>query len=133
MQEEEERVEKNSPSLMKKNLTRKERLTRTSDINRVFSRRQTVSCYGAKLFFVNNSYQFNRMVCIPARGFGRAVDRNKVRRQVKEVFRNEKHLLRIGYDLVFLLYPGSTYDYTERKIQIISLLQRADLYLPVKT
>ncbi len=129
MREEEEKVEKNLPSLMKRNLTRKERLTSSSDINQVFSRRQSVSCYGAKLFFVKNSYQMNRMVCIPARGFKRAVDRNKVKRHVKEIFRHEKHLLLTGYDLVFLLYPGMDYDYSKRKQQVISLLQKAGLYL----
>ncbi len=113
---------------MKKSLTRSERLTRSSDINRVFSRRQSVSCNGAKLFCISNSYQWNRFVCIPARGFKRAVDRNRVRRHVKEIVRQEKPLLRTGFDMVFLIYPGMDYDYSMRKQQIISLLKRAGLY-----
>lgn len=128
MQEEEGRAEKNSPSLMKRNLIRKERLTKSSDIDRVFSGRQSVSCFGAKLFYSVNTLTCNRIVCIAARGFKRAVDRNKVRRHVKEVYRNEKHLLRTGYDLVIIVYPVVKYDYSERKEQILSLFQKAGLY-----
>jgi len=113
---------------MKKNLTRKERLKKSSDIDCVFSRKQSVSCYGAKLFFAESSFQWNRMVCIPARGFKRAVDRNRARRHIKEIYRQEKSDLQMGYDLIFLVYPGVSFTYTERKQQIVSLLQRAELY-----
>lgn len=115
---------------MKKNLTRKERLKRPSDIRQVFLKKKSVSCYGAKLFFLKNSFQWNRMVCIPARGFKSAVDRNKVKRHVKEIFREEKNYLLTGYDLIFIVYPDmNRHDtFSERKQKITSLLNQAGLY-----
>ncbi len=70
------------------------------------------------------------MMCIPARGFKRAVDRNKVKRRVKEIFREEKHKLLTGYDVVFIVYPDMNgHDtFSKRKQQITSLLYQAGLY-----
>lgn len=128
MQEEEEREEKSCPLLMKKSLTRKERLKKTSEIRQVFSGGKKVSCYGAKMLYQENKLSWNRIVCIPARKFGNAVERNTVKRHVREVYRREKPDLKKGFDVVFVVYPGKVYDYWERKNQISSLLAKAHLY-----
>lgn len=128
MPEEEEKAGKNFPLPMKRNLTRRERLKRSSDISRVCAGRQSVSCFGAKLLYAENSQNYNRIVCIPARKFGTAVRRNRVKRHIKELYRLEKHLLATGFDLVFVIYPGMEYDYCKRKQQVQTLLQKADLY-----
>ncbi len=114
---------------MKRNLTRRERLKRSSDISRVFAGRQSVSCFGAKLLYAENSHEYNRIVCIPVRKYGNAVKRNRVKRHIKELYRQEKPLLKTGFDLVFVIYPGMEYDYCKRKQQMHALLQKADLYV----
>ena len=61
MQDEEEREEKNFQLLMRKSLTRDERLRSQSDISRVFKSSSRVSCSGAKLVYRKNDLGWNRI------------------------------------------------------------------------
>jgi len=128
LREEEAKEERNCPLQMKKSLTKKERLKKASEIQWVFSGKQSVSCYGMKLLYRNNDLSWNRMTCIPARKFGNAVERNRLKRHVREIFRQEKPRLKTGRDMVFVVYPGKAYDYWKRKHQIEKLFEKAHLY-----
>ena len=67
-----------------------------------------------------------RVAILPARGYRRAVDRNRDKRVVREWYRQMKHLLPSGYDLGIVLYPGS-HSAAERRAQVAELLRRAGL------
>ena len=112
---------------MRKNLTRQERLKGKALINRVFSARTRVKCTGAKLIYINNGLEINRVLFTFVRKFGNAVQRNRAKRVFKEIYRNMKDSLRPGYDMIFILFPGN-FDYSVRKTQAESLLQKASLF-----
>ena len=79
-----------------------------------------------KLFFMPNYGTLNRVVVVPAKGFGTAVARNKCRRHGKEAYRALKPQLATGYDLVVLCFPGD-YSFAERQTELSRLLRKASL------
>ncbi len=112
---------------MKRSLTSFERLKRRSDIEAVFSSGARVSCSGAKLFWVKNGFPYNRIVCTLAKRYGNAVERNRAKRFIREIYRTEKHGLKGGHDMIVLMYPGA-YDFWKRKEQFEDLCSKAGLF-----
>lgn len=111
---------------MRKSLTRQERLRGTSNLEGIFKNSSRVGCSGAKLLFRENGLDYCRVVLSPVRKYGHAVARNRARRLGKEAYRQVKTVLKPGFDLAFILYPGD-YSYGERINQFSSLLKRAGL------
>jgi len=85
-------------------LSHKERLSQRSDIKAVFSRGKKVSNVAGSLFVLSNSLSYARFLCTFRRGFAHAVERNRMRRLCKEVYRKNKHVIKKGFDVVFLAF-----------------------------
>jgi ribonuclease P protein component len=83
-----------------------ERLKRRDDINRVFKKGRSVTCPGARLFYLDNGLPYNRIVFTFVRKFGNAVERNRARRLGREAYRFLRGGLKSGYDLALLVYPA---------------------------
>ncbi|MDR2073004.1 MAG: ribonuclease P protein component [Spirochaetaceae bacterium] len=97
---------KKSPiSTLRLTFSRQEHLKKRVEITRVFKKGKVVSCFGARLFFLENGLPHNRLVVTFARKFGNAVRRNRARRLSHEGYRLMKAQLKTGYDLVLLMYP----------------------------
>ena len=111
---------------MKRSLSKTERLKNKDDFRRVYSSPLKQSCSGAKLAALSNSLDKLRFGVGLSKKFGNAVERNRAKRQVREIFRLHKHRIRPGFDLVFLVYPGN-YGYWEREIQFLQLLGKIGL------
>jgi len=107
----------------------KEEHVRTrDDIKKLFLGGHRVSCNGAKLFFLRNNREFNRIAFTFPRKFGNAVQRNRAKRVGREAYRLSKHRLKTGYDMVLLVYPGNdTLSYRARQLE--KLMDRAGLHL----
>jgi ribonuclease P protein component len=112
---------------MRKNLTKQELLRKKSDISLIFREGRSFSGQGMKLLVRSNDCTHNRFMVIPARKFGNAVQRNRVRRHLKEIYRTYKDLLHQGYDIACIVYPGTKNDFTMRKEQFFRLIERAGL------
>lgn len=104
-----------------------ERLRDKACIKAVFKRGVKVGCEGAGLFFLPNGLNYNRFLCTFRRNYGCAVVRNSSRRISKEVYRQIKHRLQTGYDLVLLVFSQHT-DFSCRFDQMISLFKSAKIY-----
>ncbi|MGM0432352.1 MAG: ribonuclease P protein component [Spirochaetota bacterium] len=112
---------------MRKSLTKQELLRRKSDISRIFSEGLSVSVRGMKLVYRENGLNWTRLLVIPARKYGNAVERNLLKRRIKEIYRTEKELLAKGYDIAFVIYPGTVYGFAKRKEQFLKLVEKAGL------
>ncbi len=128
--DEEERVGQNSRLPMRKSLTKREILRGRSDITRVFRQGERVSCSGLKLVYMRNGLPYSRVLISPVRNFGRAVDRNRIRRLLKEIFRDSKDHVLVGYDIVCIVFPNCGNTYSECEKRIHTLLQRGNLLTP---
>lgn len=107
--------------------TRNERVKRSAEIKCIFKNGEKVSAKGAKLFLLENGTQKNRVAFALSKGYGNAVERNYSKRLSREAFRLMKTKIKLGYDLVFLVYPGND-DYKKRCNVYEYLLNKAGIY-----
>lgn len=111
---------------MRKSLTKAERLKKKTDLGRVFSSKWKISVPGLKLCVDENGLNRNRIAVTLTRKYGNSVQRNRIKRIIKEIYRNNKSLLKSGYDLIFIIYPGND-SYTVREHQLMSLFRKAGI------
>lgn len=118
---------------MRRSLTKTELIRTKNDINRIFKQGTSVSCLGMRLISLDNELGYDRLIVIPAKHYGRAVDRNLVRRRVKEVFRNYENrhssletTTEITKDYVLIVYPGKVSSFSLLESNFISLLDRSN-------
>lgn len=79
-----------------------------------------------------DSFQSEMLVSVPKRYFKRAVKRNRVKRQVREAYRKNKHILTDKMEtlpgeklvLAFIWLDGSLHDSIQVDKKVTSLLQR---------
>ena len=111
---------------MKRSLSKEERLKKSEEFRRAFGSHLKQSCPGAKLAVLPNSLDKSRLGVGLSKKFGNAVERNRAKRQVREIFRLHKHRLKPGFDLVFLIFPGA-FGYWDREKQFLQLVERAGI------
>lgn len=111
-----------------KGLGREERLSKRIDLIRVFKSPSWMGCEGLKLCYRKNNLPWNRIAVTTVKGFKGAVQRNRQKRISREIYRELKHSLKAGFDMIFILRPGE-YSSLERKKQIQLLLEKANMIL----
>ena len=126
MHEEEKKAEKNFPPVMKRSLTRPERLSRRSDIRSVFSDGKRFSFPGVRMHYRKNGLDISRVLVTTVKKYGNAVERNRARRRGKEIWRLFKEHIKPGYDVVFVFFPG-TYTFHDRSKVCRKLLIKASI------
>jgi ribonuclease P protein component len=115
--------------------TREERLRSRKQIRALFEKGQSFYKYPFKVIFLNSTSvdesPVKLMVSVSRKNFKRAVDRNRIKRLIREGYRKNKSALyasRTGLDYqlhIALIYTGKTImDYDEIERKIILILQR---------
>ena len=80
-------------------LGKERRLKKSRDIIRVFKRGERRETPFFSLLLRRNSLGYDRMAVVVNKKFGKAVERNRIRRRLKEIFRLYRK--DVGYDMVF--------------------------------
>lgn len=83
------------------------------------------------MFFLKNDLPYNRIVFTFSKKYGNAVQRNYSRRLSRETYRLIRDKLRIGYDLVLLVYPGKD-SFAFRAEQLNILFSKIDMLMETK-
>jgi len=88
-----------------------EKLKSRKTIELLFAEGKSLSKYPIKIFFlpIENSENTQAGFAVPKRNFKSAVDRNRIKRQMREAYRLQKHLLKNETSLkfaIFFLYIG---------------------------
>ena len=116
---------------MRRSLTKREIIRKKQDINRIFREGKSESISGMRLIASSNDFGYDRIIVIPAKHFGRAVDRNLVRRRAKEIFRlyegriqEENPEESKGHDFVLVVYPGKVSGFSMLESGFTKLLDR---------
>lgn len=105
---------------------REERIKNPADFKKLFKSGKKVSIPGAKLYWLENKLEINRVGFPLIRGYGNAVERNLSKRYSREVYRLFKSHLNTGYDMLILIYPGND-SFNSRCEQIRLLYEKAGL------
>lgn len=58
-----------------------------------------------RLYYKLNNLEYSRIGIIINKKFGKANERNKAKRVIRELFRTGKYNLKRGYDLIFYIKP----------------------------
>ena len=78
-------------------LQKTERLRSRKTIERLFSHGQTLNNHPIRLFWLetqfNSPFPAKVLISVSKKGFKRAVDRNYVKRRIREAYRKNKHIL----------------------------------------
>ena len=127
----EPRADTASRQAMRRSLIKTEIIRKKEDINRIFREGKSYYTHGMRLISLGNGLGFDRFIVIPAKHYGRAVDRNLLRRRAKEIFRcYEKRISSAepvegkGQDLALIVYPGKVSDFSLLESGFINLLDR---------
>ena len=125
--EEELRADTVSQFLMRRSLTKNQIIRKKADIDNVMKagKRQSLSCF--KLSVVKNDLTYSRIIVIPARHYGNSVQRNKIRRQIKEIWRTNQERFQSGLDFAVVVYPthDNSMTFEETKTLILDLFERS--------
>ena len=118
---------------MRKSLTKKQILRLKADIDRVFreGRKKKNSCF--KVIAVRNGLQYSRFIVIPVRHYGNAVQRNLIRRQVREIMRTDMDSVPSGFDYAVIVFPGYTLEFCEKEKILISLIRKVSVRTAAET
>ena len=106
---------------MRKNPTESRIIKHKTDIDRIFKagKRQSLSCF--KVLATDNSLPYSRMVIIPVKHYGNSVQRNRIRRQVKEIWRTNQEKIPVGFDYAVVVYPEERITYREKEEALLKL------------
>ena len=106
--------------------SRKERIKNPVTFKTLFKNGKRASVSGAKIFYMENGTEINRVGFPLPRGYGNAVQRNLSKRYSREVYRLLKAHLNTGYDILLLVYPEND-SFSTRCVQFRTLFEKAGL------
>ncbi|MEM7185134.1 MAG: ribonuclease P protein component [Bacteroidota bacterium] len=100
-------------------------------IERLFSEGKSISKFPVKLYFlpVDNVEKNRAAFAVPKRSFKLAVDRNRVKRQMREAYRHHKHMLsqqnEAKFALLFLYIGKEKPQYSQLESAFHGLLSKS--------
>lgn len=107
--------------------TRRQRLTRQRDFERVFEGRCRAADASMVIYVDTNGLSDTRLGMSVSRRVGNAVKRNRIKRLIREAFRLSQHDLPAGLDVVCVVKPADALrvdDYRESLVRLIESAHR---------
>jgi ribonuclease P protein component len=104
---------------MKMGFPKKERLRNSKQIEKLFAEGKSVAIYPIKLFYLKidtlQTPSVQSAFAVPKRNFKKAVERNRIRRQLREAYRQSKmygsNNLKNSYSFLFLYIGKQPSDF----------------------
>lgn len=114
-----------------KKFTKRERLKSKGLIKELFEKGRSVNCFPIRLLYLSNEkIDFPQvLITVSKKKFKRAVDRNRIRRQIREAYRINKHLMlnskfKTPYAIAIIYVSDKKIPFQELERKLILALQR---------
>jgi len=108
---------------------KQERIRRRNDFLAVYHQGKRSAHGGLAMHVLQTGHKWTRLGLSVGRKFGRAVERNRIKRRLREIFRLCKHQLKPGHDVVITIrHEAAGRSYQELEESVTALLTRLDLY-----
>ena len=112
---------------MRRSLTKNQIIRLKADIDNVFKagKRYTSSCF--TLLVADNGLPYSRIIVIPVKHYGNSVQRNRIRRQVKEIWRLNQERFSQGRDFAVVVRPMHEQEvsYQEKEKTLFDLFKKS--------
>ena len=82
-------------------------LTKNHEFRRLYNKGKSAASKYVAVYCIRNGKPGNRLGITVSTKLGGAVQRNRIRRRLKEIYRLNEHSLRTGYSIVIVARSGS--------------------------
>lgn len=106
---------------------KKERIKKRNDINSLFLNNSEVGFLSSMYFYIRlkkNNFHYSRFFVGIKKGQYSAVERNSLKRMVRELYRNNKVIIPKGFDYFILVKCSPDTAFVNYKKDFINLFQR---------
>ncbi len=104
-------------------------IKKNNEYKAVYKSNNSISDYNLVLFIKKNDYNYNRFGFTAAKKIKKAVNRNIIRRRLKEITRKNEYKLKESYDIVLMARVNAVEsDYKSLETSFIKLMKRKNLY-----
>ena len=105
-------------------------LKKNHEFKRLYSKGKSAATQCVVVYCRRNGKPENRLGVTVSAKIGGAVQRNRVRRRLKEIYRLNEHALPAGYDIVVVARVRSRYaGYREIEVSVLSAFRKLNLSL----
>jgi len=113
-------------------MQKENRLQKNEYFQVVFKKGESTANRQLAIYFLKNEEVSSfRLGISVSKKVGRAVERNRLKRQLKEIVRSHKEEIQPGYDFILIVRkPAVDMDYHELDGSVLHLLRRARLLKP---
>jgi len=103
-------------------------LTKNHEFRRLYNKGKSAASKFVVVYCIRNNEPENRLGITVSTKLGGAVQRNRIRRRLKEVYRLNEQALRKGYNIVLVARSGSRYaGWSELESSVLSLFVKLGL------
>ena len=104
-------------------LSKQNRLTKKKDFEKIWKKGRNFFISEIGIKFLNNNLEYSRFgIIVPNKVIKKAVPRNKLKRQIREIIKLKIGFIKKGIDCVILARPGVgelSYKELEEKIELV--------------
>lgn len=102
---------------MNQKILKKERIRKKEEIKSILNKKRIKEGANFRMYFSSNNLGFSRMAILTGKKYGKAPQRNRIKRLFREIFRKNKYLFKEGLDILIIpkgLTPEIKYQEIER-------------------
>lgn len=110
-------------------MDKKYRLRKRREFNNTYRRGKSLANRCLVLVYRKNKLNITRVGFSISKKYGNAVERNRIKRRLREIYRKRMVEIRTGYDLIFIVRIGARgTSFAKLEHQMEDLLKRAKLF-----
>ncbi|HHZ13742.1 MAG: ribonuclease P protein component [Caldicoprobacterales bacterium] len=111
-------------------MNKKYRLRKRAEFSYTYKRGKSLANSCLVLIYRKNGLDVSRVGFSVSKKYGNAVERNKIKRRLREIYRHRISEIKSGYDLIFVVRVGAKgASFKRLENQMVNLLKRAVLFI----